>query len=283
MRSSVRILRKSSRRRRDLCIFVYFSPHYHPFCLFDVKSKRHKCFTRNLITRLNKAIHIWVPLANVQRDKRFKKWISFEFLAFSSFSQKPKQQLCYFDTSDSESCLLRTDCVTSLQVCRSGLLAKCFPSAVCQPKLFRNKHPKELEASLRWSTVHTLTQNSRTELTTNTTLWLRDFGFSITMDLSGFQTVVRTLGGVTSPVRHWFCWFWKVIISLNHQFRVKAAFRRPLLVITMNLITDHVIQTKLDSNMQGILYKVYLSIFEDNYSLYYDYYYYYSTLSTDCN
>ncbi len=41
---------------------------------------------------------------------------------------------------------------------------------------------------------------------------------------------------------------------------------------------------KLDSNMQGILYKVYRSIFEDNYCLYYYYYYdYYSTLSTNCN
>ena len=44
--------------------------------------------------------------------------------------------------------------------------------------------------------------------------------------------------------------------------------------------------TKLDSNMQGILYKVYRYIFEDNYCLYYYYYcydyyyYYYSTLST---
>lgn len=89
-----------------------------------------------------------------------KNAFSWNFVAFSSLSQKPKQQLCYFDTSDFESCLLRADCVSSLQVCRSDLLAKYFPSAVCQPKLFRNKHPKELGASSRRSTVHTLTQNS---------------------------------------------------------------------------------------------------------------------------
>lgn len=41
--------------------------------------------------------------------------------------------------------------------------------------------------------------------------------------------------------------------------------------------------------MQGILYKVYRSIFEDNYCYYYYYdyydddYYYYSALSTNCN
>lgn len=126
MRSSVRILRKSSWRRGDLYRFVYFPPDYQPFSLFDVKAKQRKCFNQKLDQQIKQSCsYVWVSLANV-----------------SSFSQKPKQHFCSFDTSDSESCLLRADCVTSLQVCRSGLLAKYFSLSCLSTKPLQEQTPK---------------------------------------------------------------------------------------------------------------------------------------------